>query len=82
MPNQDGRYGTTNAEHLQEALNSLVPNEVLDDIAFQQDSRWKPISLVFAALMWSWSGETTLTDRFAQAFKILAGLVGERECAV
>lgn len=72
MSHQDKCHGTTNADDLQAALNWLVPAEVLADMEFRPGSFWTPLSLIFAALMWSWSGETALTERFAQARKILA----------
>jgi hypothetical protein len=77
MSHQDQGHSTPNAEDLQEALRSLVPDEALEGIEFQDDSRWKPISLVFGALMWSWSGKATLTERFKQALKILRFLTGD-----
>ncbi len=72
MSHQDACHGTTNAQDLQEALNWLVPEPVLADIQFREESIWDPRSLVFAALMWSWSAKQTLTKRFAEARKIVA----------
>lgn len=72
MSHQDGEYGTTNAQDLQSVLDWLVPRGVLAGLKFRQEGFWSPRSLVFAALMWSWSGKPNLTRRFAEARKIVA----------
>ena len=38
-------------------------------IRFRCDCSWSPIALVFAGLLWAWSDETTLVDRFDLARK-------------
>lgn len=72
MSHQDADHGTANAEDLQAALDWLVPEEVVADVQFRQPGLWSPLTLVFAAMMWSWSGKSTLTKRFAEARKTLA----------
>jgi len=72
MSHQDASHGTTNAEDLQATLDWLVPDSVLADIEFRDQSHWTPRTLVFAAFMWSWSGKGTLGKRFAEARKIVA----------
>jgi hypothetical protein len=39
-------------------------------IRFRDDCTWKPMQLATAALLWAWSDEKTLADRFAAARKI------------
>lgn len=72
MPHQDTDHSSTNAQDLQEALDWLVPQETLQDISFRDQSVWTPFTLIFAALMWSWSAKTALTKRFAEARKTVA----------
>lgn len=72
MSHQDADHVTSNAEDLQEALDWAVPQETLADIEFRDESRWTPRTLVFAALMWSWSSKLALTRRFTEARKIVA----------
>jgi hypothetical protein len=40
-------------------------------VEFREDCRWSPRSLIATALLWVWSDEKTLTDRFATARKIV-----------
>lgn len=70
MSHQDTDDSTTNAEEVQAALDWLVPQQVLQDIQFQEGSTWSPRSLIFVTLMWSWSAKQALTKRFAEACKV------------
>lgn len=79
MSHQDTDHVTTNAEDLQDVLDWLVPEETLADIAFREQSIWTPSTLIFAVLMWSWSGKQTLTKRFAEARKIVASNASDHE---
>ncbi len=72
MSHQDTDHVSTNAQDLQGVLDWLVPDETLADITFRDQSVWTPSTLIFAALMWCWSGKQTLTRRFAEARKIVA----------
>lgn len=72
MSHQDASHGTTNAEDLQAALDWLVPDSVLADIEFRDQSRWTPRTLVIAGFMWNWSGKETLGKRFAESRKVVA----------
>jgi hypothetical protein len=72
MSHQEPFHGTTNAEDLQAALDWLVPESLLADLQFRDQNYWTPQSLVFAALMWSWSAKLTLGKRFVEARKIVA----------
>jgi hypothetical protein len=40
-------------------------------IAFRPECTWTPETLVFAAMLWAWSDEKTLIERFATARKII-----------
>ncbi len=72
MSHQDTDHVSTHAQDLQVVLDWIVPEETLTDIAFREQSVWTPSTLIFAALMWCWSGKQTLTKRFAEARKIVA----------
>lgn len=72
MPHQDTDQITTNAQDLQEALDWLLPEGTFSDITFRNQSIWNPMTLIFMALMWCWSGKPTLTKRFTEARKIVA----------
>ena len=79
MSHQDTDHVTTNAKDLQVALDWLVPKETLADVKFREQSVWTPSTLIFAVLMWSWSGKQTLTKRFAEARKIVASNAADDE---
>jgi hypothetical protein len=43
----------------------------LSGIVFRPECTWTPETLIFAALLWAWSDEKTLLERFATARKII-----------
>jgi hypothetical protein len=43
----------------------------MNGIALRAECTWTPQTLVFAALLWAWSDEKTLIERFATARKII-----------
>ena len=67
---QDGqvRY---NAAYLKLALQWLL-GQSLADVRFREDCTWSPLHLAAAALLWAWSDESTLKERFFTARKIAA----------
>lgn len=74
---QDGRV-RYNAAYLQVALQWLV-GKSLAGIAFREDCTWLPVQLASAALLWVWSDEITLGERFVTARKITA-LLYQPQC--
>lgn len=60
----------TNAQDLIAAAEGLLANADWGNIDFRKDCRWTVRGLVIAALLWSWSSETTLKGRFGQALRI------------
>jgi hypothetical protein len=56
---------------LHEALQWLTTGAGLCGIALRLDCTWTPQTLVFAALLWAWSDEKTLIERFTTARKII-----------
>jgi hypothetical protein len=67
---QDGRV-RYNAAYLKLALQWLL-GQSLAEVRFREDCTWSPTQLAAAALLWAWSDESTLTERFATARKIAA----------
>jgi hypothetical protein len=77
MPHQDqGRLAGAGAPAVAEALRWLLAPGVFGSLSFRRDCRFTPASLVQAALVWAWSGETALTDRFVTARQTIARIGG------
>jgi Transposase DDE domain len=77
MSHQDTDGHTASAPHhqaLNQALDWLVDPAQLADVTFRQDCTWTPKGLIFAAILWAWSDEKTLTERFALARKVVAAM--------
>jgi len=60
-----------NAEFLQQALGWLLKGGNWSSIRFREDCTWLPRQLVAAALVWAWSDELTLGERFFAARRII-----------
>jgi hypothetical protein len=67
---QDGRV-RFNAAYLKLALQWLL-GQSLAEVRFRDDCTWSPLHLASAALLWVWSDESTLKERFVTARKIAA----------
>jgi Transposase DDE domain. len=62
------------------ALDWLVKPEAFACLSFRKECRWTPASLVQATLLWAWSEEASLVDRFVTAQQVIAqGADGQRE---
>lgn len=73
MAHQDqGRIGSpcTNADDLHKVLRWLLMGVSFADLAMRGDCSWTPQTLTFAAMLWGWSDEKTLIERFQAARKI------------
>ena len=64
---------------LRRCLNWLLAGIDWRSIAFRDDCRWTPKTLTTAALLWAWSGEETLGERFYTVRKIIAALHKEQQ---
>jgi DDE family transposase len=74
MSHQDQRRCTPcpfNHQALKHAMDWLLAGLVVANLKFRNDSGWSPLSLIVTALLWAWSDEKTLTDRWATARKIV-----------
>ena len=81
MAHQDqGRNGSScsHAQDLHHALRWLLMGASLSGITFRPDCTWTPQTLVFAALLWAWSDEKTLIERFATSRKIIIQCFGRQ----
>jgi len=67
---QDGRV-RYNATYLKVALQWLL-GQSLAAVRFRDDCTWSPLHLASTALLWAWSDEITLVERFVTARKITA----------
>lgn len=66
-----------NSVYLLEALQWLFRGVRFSEISFRDDCTWTPRWLAAAALLWVWSGEATLTERFACSRRLVAHLCGD-----
>ena len=67
------------ADDLFRALQWVTAHITWSRIAWRAECTWTPRWLVCAALLWAWSDEKTLTDRFRIARKIICRLRGDQE---
>ena len=73
MSHQDhGCHSASTANHqaLKDALDWLLGGVALSGMSFRQDATWSPLGLIVTALLWAWSDEKTLKERFGTARKI------------
>ena len=73
MSHQDTDCHTGSLPHhqaLKQALDWLLHALPLSDVAFREECTWSPKDLVSTALLWAWSDEKTLTERFFLARKV------------
>jgi len=77
MSHQDTDGHTASAPHhqaLKQALDWLVGPAPLAEVRFRPECTWTPRGLIFAAILWAWSDEKILVERFALARKVVAAL--------
>lgn len=77
MSHQDRSGLTAPAPHhqaLKRALDWLLEPASLSGMAPRGDCTWTPEGLIFAAILWAWSDEKTLTGRFALARKVVVAM--------
>lgn len=75
MSHQDRSQGLAlNSRHLDQALQWLLAGISWKSITLRQDCSWTPVLLVRAALLWAWSDELTLGERFSTSRRLVAHL--------
>lgn len=67
---KDRRVVRTNAECLKQALWWLLHRVQWSGIQFREDCTWTPFQLAATAILWAWSDEPTLGERFFTARRI------------
>lgn len=73
MSHQDklANHESHTAEFLRQALAWLLQGIGFSEIQFRDDCTWLPRQLVAVALVWAWSNEDTLGERFTAARRII-----------
>lgn len=74
MSHQDKDRHTASAPNhqaLKQALDWILSPASLEGVKFRSDCTWTPKLLIFVAILWSWSDEKSLTERYAVARKIV-----------
>ncbi len=66
------------AHDLRDVLQWLLKGVTFNGIALRGDCTWTPQCLVCAALLWAWSDEITLVERFSTARKIIMDCFGDQ----
>jgi hypothetical protein len=82
MSHQDQTGHTESAAHHQDlkvVLHWLLAYADFSAVAFRDTCTWTPRGLTAAALLWAWSGEATLIERFDAARKIALRALGLSE---
>ena len=64
---KDRRQVRYNAEYLKQSLHWLLCHVDWSGIRFREDCSWTPLHLAATALLWAWSDEPTLGERFFAA---------------
>jgi hypothetical protein len=71
----DGHTGSApQHQALKQALDWLLDLAPLSTVHFREECTWTPKALIFAAMLWAWSDEKTLTERFSVARKIVIAM--------
>ena len=70
MSHQDPKV-SLNADCLKQALRWLLAGITWSTVKFRDDCSYTPRLLACAAMLWAWSDELTLTDRFQAVRKIV-----------
>lgn len=74
-----GSAQPSGAEELFEALKWLTVGADWSGLPFRRECTWLPWQLVYGAILWAWSDESTLTDRFRTARKVMCRLAEQQE---
>jgi hypothetical protein len=59
-----------NSQYLQQALWWLLGSVNFGSLRFRDDCTWLPLQLAATALLWAWSDEATLGERFVGAHRL------------
>lgn len=81
MAHQDqGRCASaTHARDLWQSIRWLIASIPPSSLPLRDDCSWSTVTLVAAGLLWAWSDERTLIERFQAARKIITFHLGEQQ---
>jgi hypothetical protein len=82
MPHQDTgsvNGSAYNHQALKQALQWLLEDVSWSDVVFRLDCTWVPQLLAVTAMLWAWSDEKTLKERFLTARKIAWRMFASRK---
>src|SRR4051812_43117498 len=65
---------TPHHQALKRSLDWLLATARLSDLTFRGECSWTPTGLIFAAILWAWSDEKSLTKRFFHARKVVIAM--------
>jgi hypothetical protein len=71
---KDCRKVRCNYEYLRQALDWLLRTALFSALTLRADCTWTAPALASAALLWAWSEEATLVERFRAARRIIQSL--------
>jgi hypothetical protein len=79
MSHQDSHVGSVrrNSADLLQALQWLCAGADCSAVRLRGDCTWTPVWLVWTAVCWAWSHESTLTERFLCAQRLIRHLQGD-----
>ena len=66
----------THGDLLRRALTWVFNDDMLADISLHGNIKWKPKQLVILAVLWVWSGRSTLTRAFDHARRLSRVMFG------
>jgi hypothetical protein len=71
----DGLNGSApHHQALKRALDWLLASASFGGLGFREDCSWTPKGLISVAILWAWSDEKSLTQRFFHARKVLLAM--------
>src|SRR4051794_38390452 len=79
MPHQDPTFPTGPRPHhqdLKRVLDWLTDPADFAGVRFRATCTWDPRGLTCAALLWAWSDQAALTERFAAARQVAVAALG------
>jgi hypothetical protein len=77
MSHQDTDGHTDSAaqhQALKQALEWLLPSAGFPGLVFRKDCSWTQKGLIFVAILWTWSDEKSLIERFSHARKVVMAM--------
>jgi IS4 transposase len=74
--NRSRKHSRDNNQQFNDAVKWLVEQNIFDGVTFHGNTSWLPVDLIVQALLWIWSGKSTLTEAFDDAVVKSRQLIG------